>query len=413
MEQITENQFEDYAKKLKEPKWAFQSRERSFRRMQSSPYPPSRYGLNISIAPYGFDFSSVMPQDPGKPESGRMLVKHSSKDKIEIVQGNNLGILEQSGNDALELWKPIIENLGADKTQQHKLSHFHDAFANSFLFIRIPKFAELESPIEIFQEIGEGQTLSDIFVLAEKGAKASLLLYKVSKNAGSQKNAMAYHSEKIALIAHDSSSVEFVSIQDLSREIVQVLDRIAVAGKDASVTWTDVCIGSSYTRMDIENRLCGEGAQGNIKVLFLGAGTQRLDINTKSIHAAPRTVSDILTKGVLNGEAKALSRGLVRIEADASGSNGYEKQDALLLSEMAEADAIPNLEINNNDVRCTHGSTVGQLDKEKLFYLRSRGMDEESAKKLLVEGYFNPVLDMFKNKNISKKVHEAILKAID
>ena len=134
-------------------------------------------------------------------------------------------------------------------------------------------------------------------------------------------------------------------------------------------------------------------------------------VYTSSIHNAPNTFSNIITKGVLNHKSKALSRGLVKIQKNAAGSNGYEKQDTLLLTDTAEADAIPNLEIDNNEVKCSHGSTIGQLDAEKMFYLMSRGLNEEMAMQKIVEGYFMPVLDLFEDK-VKEKIHNLILKSL-
>jgi len=115
---------------------------------------------------------------------------------------------------------------------------------------------------------------------------------------------------------------------------------------------------------------------------------------TKAVHFAPHTESNLFTRGVVNGTARALSRGLIAIKSNASASKGYEKQDALILSEEAEADAIPNLEIENYDVKCSHGSSVGQIDPESMYYLMSRGLSEDDAKKLIIMGYFQPVMEL-------------------
>ena len=116
---------------------------------------------------------------------------------------------------------------------------------------------------------------------------------------------------------------------------------------------------------------------------------------------------------MLTDSSKGLSRGLVRIGKNAAGSNGYEKQDALLLSDKAEADAIPNLEIHNNEVKCSHGSTVGQIDAEKMFYLMSRGLNEKEAKLKIVEGYFMPILDTFEDESVKEQIHTTIIEALD
>jgi Fe-S cluster assembly protein SufD len=128
----------------------------------------------------------------------------------------------------------------------------------------------------------------------------------------------------------------------------------------------------------------------------------------QSCHLAPNTYSNIITKGAIFDSSKALSRGLVRIEKPSFNSNGYETQEALLLSERAEADAIPNLEIYNHDVKCSHGSTIGRLDKEKMFYLMSRGLTKDQAKIKLIEGFFVPAFDKIPDIKLKEKLLEKI-----
>ena len=152
----------------------------------------------------------------------------------------------------------------------------------------------------------------------------------------------------------------------------------------------------------------GDGATTNNHGIFFGSRQQQFDLVAKSIHNAPHTVSDIFTKGVLTGSSKCLYRGLVRIESNAFGSNGYQKEDTLLLSEDAVADSIPNLEIENNDVRCTHGASIGRIDREKLFYMKSRGLNDEQATREYVKGFFEPLIQKIQIQNLRDNMHEMI-----
>src|SRR3989344_1957558 len=221
-----------------------------------------------------------------------------------------------------------------------------------------------------------------------------IILTKLSNN-----DDVSYITDDIRVICKENSKVDIITVQNINKNSINIQRRKSLNQRDSSINWTDVCLGSKYTKSNIVTSLAGQGSNISNTVIFLASDSQKFDIYTASIHKAPQTVSNILTKGVLNNEAKALSRGLVKIEENAFNSNGYEKQEALLLSDKAEADAIPNLEIHNHDVRCTHGSTIGQIDKEKIFYLMSRGLNEEEAKKQIVEGYFLPVLEMFKDES--------------
>ncbi|MBS3136762.1 Fe-S cluster assembly protein SufD [Candidatus Woesearchaeota archaeon] len=370
------------------PGWYKEFRENHAGMFRQALMPPQRYGLSIVIRPSNMDLEKI-------PTGNAVYsLKYSKDTEAEITQ--------EIANDMKEF---MTEKWAASK---HKLYHFHEAFANDFILIKIPKGIALKKPLSIDYDIKNGPLLSNICIMAEENSEAKIF---ITKSSGAMEN--SFVSDHIRLLAGSNSRIAVVTVQDLGKSIASIQDRISIAGKGASVSWTDLCLGSHYSKADVVSRLEGEGAESKITVLFSGNDNQRYDIYTASVHKAPNTNSDILTKGVLNSQAKGLSRGLVRIEKNAYGSNGYEKQDCLLLSSEAEADAIPNLEINNHDVKCSHGSTIGQIDKEQLFYLMSRGLNEESAKKKIIEGYFAPVLDMMQDQDAREKLQATIEKAIE
>lgn len=182
--------------------------------------------------------------------------------------------------------------------------------------------------------------------------------------------------------------------------------------ESGKVSFTDMLITDSYIRSYVKNHLVGKETEGYIKSFYLTKGKGICDVYTENFHDASFTMSDIITRGVLLDKSKALSRGLVQIGEDAPNSEGYEQQDALLLSNAAEADAIPNLVIHNHDVKCSHGSTVGKVDEEQLFYLQSRGIPTELAEKVLVEGYFIPVIDSITDEKVKKNISKSITEAL-
>ena len=150
--------------------------------------------------------------------------------------------------------------------------------------------------------------------------------------------------------------------------------------------------------------LDGENAESCSQGILFGDNEQCFDVSTETIHTASRTKCNMMTKVVLNDNAKAVYRGLVRVNPKAVKCEGYQKNDTILLSENAEADAVPNLEIENNDVKCSHGATISQIDEMKLFYMMSRGIDEKSAKKQIVEGFFDPILANIENDKIKDDI---------
>lgn len=393
---ITKNQFTKFAEQITEPEWFTEYRLNSFLNSQKTNYPTFRYGLNINIKPSDFDFSEVKPNNI---ENSLIKIDYD-KNEAEIFSSNQLDFLDESKI------KPFLTKEWVNKEDKNKIFYFNQAFANDFLFIHIPKNTELKNSIEINCDINDFTFISNIFVFAEKNTKAKIILNKSSQEKSN------YISETVKIIAEENSKIDFVTIQNINNKTINIQDRKSIGKRDSQVNWVDLCLGSKYTKSQVISNLNEPGAESNNTVLFLGSDNQQYDLYTSSLHNAKNTTSKIITKGVLNNESKALSRSLVKIKENAPKSNGYEKQEALLLSENAEADAIPYLEIDNNDVKCSHSSAVGQIDKDVLFYMMSRGLNKSEAKKKIVEGYFSPILKLLSNQEIQDKINKKITNSL-
>lgn len=350
---------------LEEPEWFAQHRKKAFDSIETASLPPFRYGLSILVDPE-FDFDKISAQ------KGKNTLEYSGD--VEISKG------------AEALKDPAVRLFLTDEwAREDKLFYITEAYANEILLIKIPSGKVLDKPVEISYK-AEGQLISKIFVLAGANTQTTILLKKEGKGS--------FLADDVRIITKENSIIDFVTINNISGP-VSIQNRTSMGNKDSTVKWTDLCIGAGYTRSQTSSMLNAEGAATKQTVIFMGRGKQKYDIYTEALHNSPKTFSDLVTKGVLDDESKAVSRGLVQINENAAGSEGYEKQDSLLLSDKAEADAIPNLEINNHDVKCSHGATIGQVDAEMLFYLMSRGLNEKQAKQQIVTGYFTPVLNMF------------------
>ena len=227
------------------------------------------------------------------------------------------------------------------------------------------------------------------------------------KNSNSNKNNV-YRSKIAEIFIGNNCNVNYGNVQLLNQNAFKFTIKKAVVGANSTLNWMDCCFGSKVTLSEATTILDGDGATTNNHGIFFGSNQQQFDLVAKSIHNAPRTVSDILTKGALTGSSKCLYRGLVRIEKNAFGSNGYQKEDTLLLSEDAAADSIPNLEIENNDVRCTHGASIGRIDREKLFYMKSRGLNDELATREYVKGFFEPLIQKIQIQKLRDNMHDMI-----
>jgi len=204
----------------------------------------------------------------------------------------------------------------------------------------------------------------------------------------------------------EKAEVSYRAVQDAKG--ADFAYRRAWVSTGGRLTWQDIAFGGSFGRSFVKTRLIGERAEVEVKGHFFGTGEQELDIFHQVLHEASRTRSDLSTRGVLNGSAKTVYRGLIRIEEGAVGCVGRQKEDTLLLSDKAEIDAVPNLEIANDDVQCSHAATTGRLDDEKLFYLMSRGLDRQMATHAYVEGFIG-IEDEVLRERIMKKLDSSVV----
>ena len=182
----------------------------------------------------------------------------------------------------------------------------------------------------------------------------------------------------------------------------------AVCNKDVCVRWIEGCMGGTLTRSQVINLLQGEGASGYNYGLFYGDKDQVFDLVAQNIHEVGHTTSDMLTKGALDGDARVIYRGMVKICSGARNSNGYQKEETLLLSDHAQADIIPDLVIDNNEVKCSHGATIKRLGEEELFYLRSRGLNKKEAQGKLVEGFFEEMISKVEDDGLQTVLREKV-----
>ncbi|MDQ2984553.1 MAG: Fe-S cluster assembly protein SufD [Actinomycetota bacterium] len=205
-----------------------------------------------------------------------------------------------------------------------------------------------------------------------------------------------------------AAKVEYVSLQNLSMGTWHFASHRASVGKDAELDWVAGGFGSKKGKTRIENDLAGEGATSRVTGAYFADGDQHLDYDTFQEHIAPNTTSDFAFKGALRDEATAVWRGMIKVEKDAQKTNAYQENRNLLLSDQAHADSIPGLEIEANDVRCTHGATIGQVDREQLFYLMARGLSREEAERMIVRGFFTDVLDRIELEPVREALGEML-----
>ncbi len=259
------------------------------------------------------------------------------------------------------------------------------------LLVRVAKGVELEDPfyVRIASSVEDGAIFWRLLVVAEEGSRFTL----IEEYASARPDLPAYTNAVAELFVEQAAKLEYVSIQNLSRETWHFATHHARVERDAELDWVAGGFGSKNGKIRIQNDLNGPGATSRVTGAYFADGVQHLDYDTFQEHIAPSTESDFAFKGALRESAQAVWRGMIRVEADAQKTNAYQENRNLLLSPEAHADSIPGLEIMANDVRCTHGATLGRVNREELFYLMARGLSRSEAERLIVRGFFQDVLD--------------------
>jgi Fe-S cluster assembly protein SufD len=257
------------------------------------------------------------------------------------------------------------------------------------LLVRVPKGVELDRPLYVKVTSNGGSLYWRMVVEAEEGARFTL----VEDLSSAGPDTLAYTNAVVELFVGENARVEYVSLQNLSQETWHFGRHRAWLERDAELDWVIGGFGSKRGKVWIENDLAGPGATSRVTGAYFADGDQHLDYDTFQEHIAPNTESDFAFKGALRERASAVWRGMIRVEEDAQKTNAYQENRNLLLSDAAHADSIPGLEIMANDVRCTHGATLGRVNREELFYLMARGLSRAEAERLIVRGFFQDVLD--------------------
>ncbi len=274
---------------------------------------------------------------------------------------------------------------------EDKLAALHAALWTHGVFLYVPRGRAVELPLHsVFYNTQPGLTLGHILVIAEEGAQVTFLHEYLSAPNITDHAAYVGATE---LLVSDRANVKFVSLQDWGRNVFDFRHERARVARDAQLDWIIGTMGSRMTKAFTEIELDGEGSWARMSGLFFADSNQLFDHDTQQDHNAPSTTSDLLFKGALKDEARSVWQGMIKVLPRAQKTDGFQANRNLVLSKDARADSIPGLEIEADDVRCTHAATVGKLEEEPIFYLMSRGMTREDAERLIVVGFFDPIME--------------------
>ena len=306
-----------------------------------------------------------------------------------------------------------FELLDENHPRLHELVGYDEKFAahnaamwKQGLLVHVLRGVVLEQPlyVNLANSVDGGSLFFRLLVIAEPESRFTL----IEEYTSATPELAAYTNLVSELFVEQGAKLEYVSLQNLSRETWHFANHHARVGRDAELDWVAGGFGSKKGKTWIQNDLAGRGATSRVTGAYFTDGDQHIDYDTFQLHQAPDTTSDFAFKGALRDTSTAVWRGMIRVEPDAQKTNAYQENRNLMLSPTTHAVPIPGLEILANDVRCTHGATVGRVDRDQLFYLMARGLSRSEAERLIVRGFFSGVLDRIDLEPVREALAEAL-----
>ncbi len=269
-----------------------------------------------------------------------------------------------------------------------KFAALHAACWSGGAVLYVPRNVAIDEPLHMLSAITDGGVdLAHTLVILEENAEATLL----AETAGGDKNGL--HSGAAELVVGPGARLRYVSLQNWGGGTWHFAHHKAQVDRGGSLQWTIGALGSRLSKVNQHVALVGEHAEAQVNGVMFTEGKQHLSYHTLQHHCAPNCHSDLLYKGALQDASRIVWRGMIKVDVGAQKTDGYQRNDNLMLSDTARSDSIPGLEIEADDVRCTHGSTTGRVDDQQVFYARCRGLTRKEAVRMIVAGFFQQVFD--------------------
>jgi Fe-S cluster assembly protein SufD len=387
------------------PEWWLARKRAAFERFAALPLPIRtdeawRFSNVAGLTLDGFALPAPARAVPfasiGISKAARLIFANGRLFSREILAPDlgRRGVVVDTLQNALREHSEVVrEHLLAQPARlgSGKFSALHEAFLVDGAFVHVPRGVEVELPIGIFSfALGDGAAVfPHTLVVADEGARVTVIDYFGSQNDTERQLAVGAND----LYAGHGARITYVGKQDWSHQALALQSNSTVVRRDASVQSLNLHLGARQARHESHSQLQAPGANSEMLSLTVARGDQEFDQRTLQIHQAPNTRSDLLYKNALLHKARTIFSGLILVDPDAQKTDAYQSNRNLMLSDEAEANSLPGLEIQANDVRCTHGATTSRIDPEQEFYLQARGIPKRAADELLTFGFFEEVLN--------------------
>ena len=408
------------------PQWFRSRQQEAWSRFVSAPMPARTDQAWRFANVKALDLTSfVLGQTPDESTRAEILARSRSLDEVaaRLIFADDFLLrrdplpekLRAAGVIVKPLERGLIEHL--DLFRKHfmaqpaplgsaKFAALHEALVRAGTFVYIPKGVEVDLPIEIFHWLNsENATVfPHTLLIADELSKVTVVEHFRSLHEDRAGFACGVND----LVVGPGAKLTYVCTQEWSDKVLSIQMNTTTAERDAAAMSLNVNLGGAYSRFESFCRLVGEGARSDMLAIAVAHGAQEFDARTLQDHACPRTTSDLLYKNSLSEKSRVTFGGLIRVEPHAHFTDAYQTVRNLLLSDDAEANSMPGLEIMADNVKCSHGATSGQLDEDQLFYLLARGLSKSVAHRLLVVGFLEEVTQRLAQPAISEKLHQLI-----
>jgi len=375
---IDESTVRQISEELGEPEWLLETRLDALGALDDLDMPsviqtPGRKWTNLE----DLDYESLV--DPLNAAEQKELV---DAEGVEVLPWSEA--VDEFGDLLEEHFGSVVD------PQSNYLTALSTALFSTGTVVHVPEGVEAED-VKVRTEMNSQSLFNYTLVVSEKSSSVTLLERQSSGDA--EVEGARYYSGVVEIAAGENSNVQYGSLQNVDEETYNFTHKRGDADTYATIDWIEGNVGSRLTKSSVETELNGDGSETQIVGAFFGHEDQHFDLDARVWHRAEHTTADLVTRGVIDDVARSVYEGVQDVGSGAWDTNSYQRENTLMLSDESEADASPKLIINNHDTEASHSATVGQVDQEDLFYMTSRGVDEENATNMLVEGFFVPVLE--------------------
>ena len=397
---------EQISRSKNEPEWMLDRRLQAWQIFETLPMPARsdeewKYSdisaLNLqSLIPYmsaaGEGVESPLRLDGN---SSGLLTHHNSETASRSLREEQAaqGVIFSDLDTALREHPELVHQYFMTEAVQvgyNKFTALNAALWSGGTFLYVPRGVDIALPLRTLYTLTAGgmSLFTHTLVVVEEGARASFVEEYTSRPV----ETLSLNAGVVEVVVGQSAKLTFITLQEWRGQVLDLSTQRAVVGRDATLDWLVIGLSDGTSRTNVDAALRGKGATAQMLGIIWGHGYQHTDFYTLQDHLAPYTTSDLLYKAALTDQSRSVFSGRIRVEKGAQGTDAYQTNRSLLLSDGASAFPSPNLEIEANEVRCSHGASVGKVDQDQLFYLMARGIPRAQATRMIVEGFFGDVL---------------------